>query len=284
MKILITGAGGMVGSVLTAQLADSHQIIALRHADLDITNREEVFRQTKHHHPDLIINCAVFGVDASEDDPDKARAINVTGPALLAEAAAEMGAEIVHYSTNYVFDGLMAPGNFYTQSDITNPVNVYGQTKLDGEIAVRERAPRSYIIRTSWVYGAGGKNFLTLAPQWLKNRERFSAVTDVYASVTNVHDLIARTQEIIRRQHYDIYQVVNAGVCSYSEYALTVAEMLGIRSDEAEQIMDFVTEAKMKRKAVRPPYSPMRCQVSDRLGLAPLREWQSALADFLKGI
>lgn len=282
MKILIAGAGGMVGSVLARSLAASHEVLPLRRADLDITHRENIRRLMLIHHPDLIINCAVFGVDACEADPAQAHAINVAGPELLAEAAAEAGAEILHYSTNYVFDGQLAAGNFYTKANRTNPVNVYGQSKLDGEMAVRQAAPRSYILRTSWVYGTGGKNFLTLAPQWLQARQRFSAVTDIYASATNVADLVRRTEEIIGRHYYDIYHVVNEGVCSYSEFALTAAEMLKIPRTETDPLIDLVTEADMKRKAVRPPWTPMRCTVSDDIGLAPLPSWQESLEAYLQ--
>src|ERR1043166_5200353 len=133
MKIAITGAGGLVGSHLARHFAAEHEVLALKHHDLDITDHAAVKRLVKRERPGAIINCAVLNVDECERDPALAAAVNTTGPRALAEAAAEVEAEIIHFSTNYVFDGKRT-GTPYTMEDETRPVNVYGRTKLEGEM------------------------------------------------------------------------------------------------------------------------------------------------------
>ncbi len=163
MKLIITGAGGFVGKELACVFAADHQVIALTHSALDITNREAVNHYIQESQPDLVINCAVLGVDVCEADPAKAEAVNVTGPKFLAEAVAELDAEIMHLSTNYVFDGHRELGAFYTIDDEALPINIYGETKLAGEQAVLAAAPKSYVVRTSWVFGASKENFFSQA-------------------------------------------------------------------------------------------------------------------------
>ena len=156
---LITGAGGLLGRSMTARLPGSGwRVVALPRAELDITNEEDVRRAVGRVSPAVVINCAATGdVDRCETDADWAYAINEKGPRFLARACREFGADIVHISTDYVFDG--SKQDFYTQEDEPRPLSVYGQAKLAGEFAVREEAERFFIVRTSWLFGAGGKNF-----------------------------------------------------------------------------------------------------------------------------
>jgi dTDP-4-dehydrorhamnose reductase len=235
--------------------------------------------------PDLIINCAVSGVNDCEANPSMAHAVNVAGPQCLAEAAAEIDAEILHCSTNYVFDGKREAGSFYTNRDAALPINEYGETKLAGELAVRMAAPKSYIIRTSWVFGAGKEdNFFGFAARALTERKRLRAVTDIRASVTYVVDLIARIDEILALHHYETYHVVNGGDCSYYEFALEVARDLRMSSAEIDSLIEAVTESELQRNASRPRYTPMRCLVSEELGLPALRCWRTALSQYLNGL
>jgi dTDP-4-dehydrorhamnose reductase len=279
MKIAITGAGGLVGSCLVKQLAVQHQVLPLKHADLDITDQCATRALFLREWPDIVINCAVLNVDECETNPAKAQAINVTGPQHLAEAAREVGAEIVHYSTNYVFDG--KEEKLYTIHDATNPVNNYGQTKLEGEKAVRDANPRHYIIRTSWVYGIGKENFLSIIHRQLKAGKPGKVVSDCWASATYVEDLAARTNEIIAQHHYGIYHVVNEGICSYVEFALEAGRLVGLSESEAMALMDLISDAEIKRPAKRPRYTPMQCLLSADLGLPPLRHWKAALVDYI---
>jgi dTDP-4-dehydrorhamnose reductase len=282
MKIAITGAGGFVGKELTRFFSARHCVLALTRHSLDITDRHAVRRMITDVRPDLIINCAVSGVDDCEANPSMAHAVNVAGPQCLAEAAAELDAEILHFSTNYVFDGKREAGSFYTNRDEALPINKYGATKLAGELAVRMSAPKSYIIRTSWVFGAGKEdNFFGLAARALTERKRLRAVTDVRASVAYVADLVTRIDEILAFHRYETYHVVNDGACSYYEFALEVARDLRMSSAEIDSLIEAVTESELRRNTPRPRYTPMRCLASDELGLPALRCWRTALSEYL---
>lgn len=279
MKIAITGAGGLVGSGLTRRLASEHQLLPLKHADLDITDQATVSAFVQREKPDVIINCAVLNVDECETDRAKAQAINVAGPQFLAEAAQEIGAAIVHYSTNYVFDG--KEEKVYTIHDEAHPVNHYGQTKLEGENAVIAACPRHFVIRSSWVFGVGKPNFLSIIHRNLKAGKRGKVVSDCWASATYVEDLVLRTQEILARQRAGIYQVVNDGICSYVEFTLEAGKLVGLTEAEVYDLIEPIRDAEIKRPATRPRYTPMRCLLSEEIGLPPLRHWKEALADYI---
>lgn len=281
MKILITGAGGFVGAAIAQRRAATHSILALNHHALDITNGAAVRHMVRSQRPDLIINCAVLGVDVCESNPSLAQAVNVDGPQALAEASTEVGAEFLHFSTNYVFAGDRQEDSPYTFQDIPRPVNVYGVTKLAGESAVLAAAARNYIVRTSWVFGAGAKNFLSLAPQQLLARRPLRAVTDIRASATYLSDLLIRVDEILTRQRYGIYHLVNEGVCSHYEFALEAARGVGLTAIETEGLIEPVTEAAMKRVALRPRHTPLRCLLSEEIGLPALRSWRAALREHI---
>lgn len=285
MKIAITGAGGFVGKELERFFSARHHVVALPRQSLDITDGHEVMRMVTNVRPDLIINCAVLGLDDCEANPSMAHAVNVLGPQFLAEAAAEIDAEILHFSTNYVFDGKREAGSFYTNRDAALPINKYGVTKLAGELAVRMAAPKSYIIRTSWVFGAGKEdNFFGLAGRALTERKRLRAVTDVRASGAYVADLVTRIGEILAFHRYETYHVVNDGACSYYEFALEVARDLRMSSEDIDSLIEAVTESAMRRNVSRPRYTPMRCLVSGELRLPALRCWRTALSQYLNGL
>ncbi len=279
MKIAITGAAGLVGSNLQKTLAGEHEIHALRHADLDITNQTAIQEFCTRERPDVIINCAVLNVDECETDRSKAHAINVAGPQVLAEAAHSIGASIVHFSTNYVFDG--KDEKVYTIKDLAEPVNNYGQTKLDGEIAVMLANPKHFIIRTSWVFGVGKENFLSIIHTNLRAGKRGKVVSDCWASATYVEDLVARTREIIERNRYGIYQVVNEGIASYVEFTYEAGRLVGLSEPQVSALVELISDAEIKRPATRPRYTPMRCLLSEDLGFVLLRHWKDALAVFI---
>ncbi len=281
MKIAITGAGGLVGSCLTNRLSADHQIVPLKHADLDITNKMAVHEFAARERPDIIINCAVLNVDECETDKPKAHAINVAGPQYLAAAANEIGAAIVHYSTNYVFDG--KEEKLYTSKDQPRPVNNYGQTKLDGETAVSNANPQHYNLRTSWVYGIGKENFLSIIHRNLQAGKRGKVVSDCWASAMYVEDLVTRTREIIARKHPGTYHVVNDGVCSYVEFTLEAGRLIGLSEGQVYELIELIPDVEIKRPAVRPRYTPMHCLLSEELELPKLRHWKEALAEYVGG-
>lgn len=272
MRVLITGAGGLVASALVPHFRD---VFALKHAALDITDRDAVRSVVERVRPDVIINCAVIGVDECERDAKLAESVNVEGPASLASAAAELGAAIVHFSSNYVFDGHPAERKPYTVADTPDPINVYGRTKLEGERAVAERAAAAFIIRTSWVFGPGKNSFLSTVARRLRDGESVRAISDTWASTTYVEDLAARVREILERGEPGTYHVVNDGVCSYETFARETAAILAIPEPVIDHLVEVVTEAEMDRAAKRPPWTPMLCEPR-------MRPWQDALRDYVR--
>lgn len=282
MKILITGAAALVGDYFTACAAREHEVLALKRTDLDITDQSAVHRCVHERRPDLIVNCAVIQVDESEENPAKARAVNVDGPQFLAAAASEIGAEIVQFSTQYAFEGEPLDRPSYTIDDSPNPVNNYGKFKVAGEIAVLEACAQSYIIRTSWVYGRGKNSFLCNVHDQLRSGKRVRAIDDIWSSTTYAADLVERVLEIQRKQAYGTYHVVNDGVCTYYEYALEAGKLIGLKRAQIDALIDITHERDMQRVAVRPRYTPMRCLLSERIGLAPMRDWRAALAAYVR--
>ena len=281
MKILITGAAGLVGSHMARRMAREHEVLALTHGDLDITDGGAVRRYVADAKPQLIVNCAVLQVDDSESDPARAQAVNVDGPGFLATAANEVGAEIVHFSTQYAFEGEPVGRPPYTIDDEPRPVNNYGRTKVAGEAAVLASCRRSFIVRTSWVYGSGKNSFLCTVADDLKAGKKVCAIDDIWSSTTFVDDLIERVMMIRGTGRYGTYHIVNEGVCSYYEFALEAGRVLALTPDEIKPLIEITHERDMKRIAVRPRYTPLRCVLSERLGLPKMRDWRAALAAYV---
>jgi len=281
MKIIITGARGLVGAELSRRFAGGHEVLALGRAELDVTDAGAVRPFIEGERPGLVVNCTVLGVDECEREPAKARAVNVEAPASLAAAAHAAGAEFLHFGTNYVFDG-RTPGRApYTFEDEPRPLNVYGRTKLEGEVAATEACPRTYVVRTSWVFGPRKATFLGAAPRELRDGRSVLAIKDTWASATYVADLAARVAEIVGRGRHGTYHVVNEGVCSYYEFALEAARLVGLDAEEAARLVVPVGEDEKRREAERPRYTPMKCLLSERVGLKPLRDWRAALAEYV---
>ena len=282
MKVLITGAAGLIGSHLSRRLARQHEVLALTHGELDITDHQAVYRCVAGAMPDLIANCAVVQVDDSERDAAKAHAANVDGPRHLAEAASSVGATIVQFSTQYAFDGEPVGREPYTINDQPRPVNIYGKTKVAGEHAVQSACSHSYIVRTSWVYGSGKNSFLCTVHNGLKSGQRVRTIDDIWSSTTYVKDLIDRVLLLLSKRHYGIYHVVNAGVCTYYQFALEAGSLVGLAPDEIAQLLEITHERDMERIAARPRYTPLRCLLSEEMGLPPMRHWREALAAYVR--
>jgi dTDP-4-dehydrorhamnose reductase len=278
--VLIAGGGGLLGRTATHLLSNAGwETRAFAHAELDITNEAEVFRAVDRTGPRLIINCAATAdVDRCEREPEWAYAVNETGPRLLARAAAAAGAEIVHVSTDYVFDG--SKSDPYTQKDEAHPLSIYGKSKLAGERAVASECDRSYVIRTSWLFGAGGKNFGSRVIEYARNGQHLKGVADQISIPTYASDLAGRIAEIVSRNVYGLYHVTNTGPASWLDFARLALELAGVTMFEIEP----VTRAMLNQTAPRPHYSAMRCLLSEELGLAPMRPWREALVDFVRQV
>ncbi|MEW6207450.1 MAG: dTDP-4-dehydrorhamnose reductase [Acidobacteriota bacterium] len=274
--VLIAGAGGLLGRAMTARLAASCSVAAFSHNDLDITNREQVEAIIKRTRPDTVINCAATAdVDRCEIDTTWAYAVNEDGPRWLARYARLTDAEIAHVSTDYVFDG--EKEGFYTQRDEPNPLSVYAKSKLAGERAARSENERAYIIRTSWIFGAGGKNFGSRVVELARAGAHIKGVTDQTSIPTYAPDLAARIEEIINRGQHGLYHVTSTGVTSWHDFARLALDMSGFGHIEIEK----VTRADLRQLAPRPRNSAMRCLLSEQIGLAPLRHWKDTLQEFL---
>lgn len=282
MKVMIFGAGGLVGKEFGRHLSTSIEVLPLTHSDIDITDSEAVTTVVLHENPTLIINCAALGVDACEGNPELAWCVNVSGTENLANMATMVKADFVQISSNYVFDGEKKQDSSYTCLDTTTPNTVYGKTKLASEYVARANAERCFIIRTSWVFGPSEKNFVSTVSRSLKSRKPVRAIRDIWASTTYVNDLVSRSLEIVSRGHYGTYHVVNRGVCSYYEFALETGHQLGIAQSELDALIEPIGVFELGLRARRPRYSPLMCLNSERLGLAPMREWHAALGEHIR--
>ena len=275
--VMITGAGGLLGRAMQARLTDSGwRVVALPRMQLDITNEEHVRRAVEAAAPSVLINCAATAdVDRCEVEPDWAYAINEKGPRFLARACREFGADIVHVSTDYVFDG--SKEGFYTQEDEPRPLGVYGKAKLAGEFAVREEAERFYIVRTSWLFGKGGKNFGSRVIEYARKGAQLKGVIDQTSIPTYAPDLASRIEEIIGLSAHGLYQVTSSGPATWFDFARRALDLAGFGDVSIEP----VTRAELNQRAPRPHNSAMRCLVTEKLGLEPMRHWRDALVEFV---
>jgi dTDP-4-dehydrorhamnose reductase len=273
MRIVLTGADGMLGHALKEQLPDP-AIVCFNREALDITVLDDVVRKVKDARPDCIINAAGFtDVDACETEPEKAYLVNGIGARNLAIAGEETGCPIVHVSSDYVFDGTKEGA--YDEWDDTNPVSRYGISKLLGERFVMSLTNRFYIVRTSWLYGPSGRNFVNTVLRLMKEKERIEVVTDQVGSPTFTRDLAVKIREIIGRG-YGIYHVTNSGICSWYEFAKAIAAKKQINTP-----IDPVTSEQFRRPAKRPANSVLGNTMLRLEGLEPLRPWQEALGEYL---
>jgi dTDP-4-dehydrorhamnose reductase len=278
MKVLITGAGGMVGHLVAEHCrAIGDEVLAHDRASLDITDESAVRAAFERDRPDAAINCAAWtDVDGCELDPQQAFLANSKGVELLATAARLAGASFVTVSTDYVFDG-RKPEGFYTQRDDPHPLSAYGASKLEGERRAHIASARTSIVRSGWIFGPSGRNFLATVVERARRGERLKAISDSYGTPTYAPDLAARLRELAELDLPGVYHVVNSGEgTSYEGFARAAAEAAGVEGIEIESVL---TDS-LKRPAPRPRNSRMKCLLSEAIGLAPLRDWREALREF----
>ncbi len=276
IKIIVTGANGQLGRELALWTMDTAEIIGLDRASLDITSLPACRNMFTLHKPDVVIHCAAYtAVDKAESEPDEAFRVNAAATRNVAVAAREVGAKLCYISTDYVFDGKgTAPYNEY---DRTNPQTVYGKSKLAGEVMVQTLHDRFFIVRTSWVYGKYGNNFVKTMLKIADERDQLKVVADQWGSPTYTYDLAAFLLELVHTDYFGIYHASNSGICSWHEFAKAIFEDSG-RSTHAEPC----TTADFPRPAPRPGYSVMDHSAIRSNGLQTLRPWREALNHYLK--
>lgn len=278
MKVLVTGARGMVAGAVARRCAKlGDDVTALSRQQLNIADREAVMIAMAEHTPDAVINCAAFtDVDGAEANPEASRLANAVGPENLAIACRDSGAAFVTISTDYVFDGSSA--GFYYEDDAPNPQGVYAQTKFEGEQRVAAANPDAVIVRSGWIYGSGGTNFLSVMHRLLGEGKRIKAIGDAFGTPTYADDLAARLRELAEIKCSGIVHVTNAGEgTSYLGFAEKVCEIGGFDRG----LIETVSNDDLKRPAPRPKSSKLGTKRLVELGLKLLPDWADALQRFI---
>ncbi len=266
MKIALTGSNGMLGHALKNIFRDK-EIIAFTHDMLDIILLDDVMKKVKDAKPDFLIHTAAFtNVDQCELEPEKAFLVNGIGTRNIVMACEEINCPVIYISSDYVFDG--NKGAPYEEWDSTNPINKYGLSKLLGEKFVSTLTNRFYIIRTSWLYGRSGKNFVDTIIRLLNERERIDVVNDQIGCPTYTIDVARKIMEIIGKG-YGIYHITNKGSCTWYEFAVAIATKKGYKN----QIIP-VTSEEFKTPAKRPAYSILGSTMLRLEGISELRNWE----------
>ena len=278
MKLLITGANGLVGRALTERSKESgDDVAAYDHQSLDISDANAVGTLIETVRPDVVINCAAWtDVDGCESDSERAERVNALGPELLARNCRRIDALLITISTDYVFDG--EKDGFYTQRDQPNPISVYGHSKLGGERRAQIAWARTIVVRSGYIFGAGGNNFLSTISQRAHAGALINGIDDMFGTPTCARDLAERLRRLAEIDLPGTYHVVNAGEgASFYEFARAALESGGCDA----RLLSRVSLADLHRPAPRPRNSRLRCLLSEAIGLEPLRDWRDALSHFV---
>lgn len=280
MKIMIFGSDGMLGSDISKSLrfspiSEDMDLSLITEDNVDITKREEAFDIIESYGPDIIINCAAYtDVDGCEKNSDLALAINSGGVKNIVDCITKSNAKIIHFSTDYVFDG--RKDSPYNESDPPNPLNVYGSSKLMGDNYIRENLVDYLIIRTAWLYGKNGKHFIKTIINLSSERNELRVVTDQVGTPTYTKDLAEATRRLIPLGVRGMFNVVNSGYCSWYEFAAEILKLAKINDVEVKGILSD----ELNRPAPRPAFSILDCDKYKNTA-GEMRSWKEALEDFM---
>lgn len=277
MKILVTGVNGQLGYDVVKELQSrSIECRGVDREDFDITDREATLKFISEYAPDAVIHCAAYtAVDRAEDDAELCRAVNVDGTENIAAACESLNAKMLYVSTDYVYGGTGSQP--FEPSDKAQPRNVYGETKLEGENAVKAHIKKYFIVRTSWVFGVNGNNFVKTMLRLGKERDELTVVEDQIGSPTYTPDLAVLLCDLIATDKYGVYHGTNEGFCSWAEFA---AEIMRISGRSA--VIKPIPSASYPTRAERPLNSRLSKDCLDEVGIKRLPVWQDALKRYLK--
>jgi len=283
MKILITGANGMLAKEVREKFSEGNEIILTDVAELDITNEKGVYDFITKLKPEYIINCAAFtAVDKAEECYELADKINGDGPTNLAKAAKSVGAKLVHISTDYVFGGDLDISKDYKEEDSKTPVTVYGKTKLHGEQGIENNMDEYYIFRTAWLYGIGGNNFVKTMTKLGSTRDEINVVSDQHGSPTYAKDLTEIIYQAIEKKiPYGVYNATNEGYTTWYDFTKEILDMQNIKCKVKPVTTEEYIEMMKITQAKRPFNSQMSKQKLAEQGII-VPEWKDGLRRYLE--
>jgi dTDP-4-dehydrorhamnose reductase len=282
MKIAVIGSNGQLGHDVVRSFAEyGDEVCALTHDDIELSSPESVVGCLKAADPEVVVNtAAMHHVEACEQNPDRARQVNVLGAQNLAIATRDLGSVLIHISTDYVFDG--TKGSPYVESDEARPLNVYGKTKLEGEHLVQNINPRHYVLRTAALYGTypcrakGGQNFVDIMLRLARERGRVRVVDNEFTSPTATVDLARQIIALSRSQAYGLYHATAEGTCSWYEFARAIFSATGVSVS-----LETASAAEFPAKVTRPPYSVLENRGLKTRNLNRFRPWEQGLHTYL---
>lgn len=278
MKVLVTGAKGQLGyDVINELTKRGHIAVGVDIDEMDITDPVSVERVITETAPDGVIHCAAYtAVDAAEDNVDLCRRVNAEGTVNIAKVCKALDCKLMYISTDYVFNG--QGERPWEPDDEREPLNVYGQTKYEGELAV-EKLAKYFIVRIAWVFGINGKNFIKTMLNLGKTRDSLTVVDDQIGSPTYTYDLARLLTDMVETDRYGRYHATNEGLCSWYEFACEIFKKAGI-----EVKVSPVSSDMYPAKAKRPMNSRMDKSKLERMGFVPMPSWQDALERYLEAI
>ena len=279
MKVLVTGVKGQLGYDVVNELTKrGHVAIGTDIEEMDITDKESVETVIKGNAPEAVIHCAAYtAVDAAEDNVELCRKINAEGTQNIADVCKELDIKMIYISTDYVFDG--EGEKPWEPEDERTPLNVYGQTKYEGELAVQNTLDKYFIVRIAWVFGVNGKNFIKTMLNLGKTRDSLTVVNDQFGSPTYTYDLAKLLVDMAETEKYGIYHATNEGICTWYEFACEIFKQAGMNIKVSP-----VSAAEYPAKAKRPSNSRMSKEKLTQNGFEKLPAWQDALSRYLKEI
>ena len=282
MKVLVTGASGQLGTDLCEVLRD-FELIPLTHKDIEINDMDSVKQAFNKYKPDIIVNTAAYvRVDDCEDEKEKAFKVNALGARNVAVVAQELGARLVHLSTDYVFGGEDESRTTpYTEFDTPVPLSIYGKSKLAGENLVRHFCLRHFIVRASGLFGVAGSsgkggNFIETMLRLARERDELKVVNDQVFSPTYTGDLARKIAQLMATEYYGIFHITNKGTCSWYKFTAEIVKLAGIKTPVVP-----ITSDQYPQKARRPRYSVLDNYHLRLLGMDDMRPWREALKDYL---